>query len=559
MACQLDLGSKSDKLVAQYARALISGKYNSLLKRIKFERFLWRLGRAVGKMKVDELLYDLYTCSDNQYGPNHSAISYLLQKRVCLFCITTNFDNCIEKSYPERNLSIRDQKDKVSEPPKKHDSPLLLKLHGDAASKTCVATSPELSAAKLKGDFAYLEELLKGKRILVVGYSGVGDVDIAPHLRSIDAQLFWCNHLVKPFPQIHPKQSNVLCDLALRLDGSHVLSAPRNLLLELAQAHGWKDVWNGSDHQWENGIRDWVKPLSNNVLREFVVSLLSWVSSWPHVHIAYYRRKQEGDIESTQHDVAQSFTQIAAYKSAEKSLSSLMSQAELSNKTEREARQMLGFIRWREGKFQLALETLKPLLPRSVALSSNELSEFADHARVYLETLGEMMQYQIKLERRIMLYRDAEAENAAQVLRSLQGTNNDNYLARLAIFDTDYAIGRTIKPSTIQELFEECYDMEEWASASLAVQLLIKLSYWNGLKATFRVTPKLLQRRNLKLILKNYAMVIHCSFGRQFPVILRLLNGRLLMRFFTNYLEFQYTQKQKEWDLEWDSNLFRVE
>jgi hypothetical protein len=184
MARELERGSKTDRLISRYTLDLAQkeGRHRRLLNRTKFEMFVWRLKRILGKDKVDELLSILYACQSEEYGPNHAAIGFLLDKRKCLTCLTTNFDNSIELSLS--GLIVIDKGVKPSPIPDKS----LFKLHGDALSKTCTATSPELTEGKLRNDYHYLQALLSGKKILVLGYSGVGDIDIAPHLRSVDAQ-----------------------------------------------------------------------------------------------------------------------------------------------------------------------------------------------------------------------------------------------------------------------------------------------------------------------------------------------------------------------------------
>ncbi|MBZ0284014.1 MAG: SIR2 family protein [Anaerolineae bacterium] len=559
IASQLKLGTRTEQLVAEYAIALTTGQHKRLLQRTKFEAFLWRLQRAIGKDQVDDLLYRIYTCTGDEYGPNHAAIAYLLKQRKCLFCLTTNFDNAIELSYIGSGLLVHDQNYEPDQSLTKADSPLLLKLHGDAISKTCVATSPELSDAKVTGNYSYLEEFLKGQKVLVVGYSGVGDVDIAPHLSNLDAQLFWCNHSLDAFPNIHPKQVNVLCNLAARSGDLSELGKSQNLLLELAQVHGWQDTWEGSGHEWKGEVQDWVRQIDNRDLTKFIISVLSWETSWTHVHIAFFRQMEEEDTETTQFDVALSFAQVAAYRSAKKAFTRLLERPNLNAQLERDARELLGFIQWREGNFREGLETLDPLLPHPHNLDPDEVPKFAGQARIYLEIVGEMMLYETQLERRRRIYADTRADEAVQILKLAHTKAEDNYLARVALFDMEQATGMVIALDDVQELFNECYAMEEWASTALTSQLLLRISFWDGLQAIYRVTPRLFQRRSLKLILKGFAMVIFCALGQKFPLILKLLNGRILMGFFTAYLELAYTRKRRQWERDWAKSLLRVE
>ena len=116
-------------------------------------------------LSIDELLRILYLCKDKEYGPNQSAISWLLEKRICSICVTTNFDNSIENAsshiepfthlnYP-KNISVN------------NNSPILLKLHGDVKDNSCVATSRTMFEAKVLASYEFLKNLLNQQNILV--------------------------------------------------------------------------------------------------------------------------------------------------------------------------------------------------------------------------------------------------------------------------------------------------------------------------------------------------------------------------------------------------------
>src|SRR5690606_17292768 len=127
-----------------------------------------------------------------------------------------------------------------------------------------------------------------GKKVLVVGYSGIGDVDIAPHLRDSDAQLFWCDYDKNKIPDFRPDQRNVLSDLSLR--AGETKNGMSNVLAALAKRYGWSDAHAGEEHHWQDGMKQWVDETDSAHLEQFVISRLSWVTSWPHVHIAAFKK-----------------------------------------------------------------------------------------------------------------------------------------------------------------------------------------------------------------------------------------------------------------------------
>ena len=186
-----------DKTLAYYADLMVGGRYSDLRNGIKFEDFLWRIGHAwKADEKEDEndnehvkaLLRNLFLCEDGQFNQNHSAISFLLIKDNAIAVFTTNFDNGIEVADPALNSC---KKVHPYHPPVLGNGRCLLKLHGDVVEDIYYATTPRLLEAQQLGDYEYIEKLCKGRVILVVGYSGYGDIDIVPHLKSVKAVKIW--------------------------------------------------------------------------------------------------------------------------------------------------------------------------------------------------------------------------------------------------------------------------------------------------------------------------------------------------------------------------------
>lgn len=250
-AAQLQSGAWLERVAAGYAKALVDGYHRALLSRTKFENFIWRLQRCLDKHRTDELLAHIYGCTGKQYNLNHSALAFLLKRRVCLACLTTNFDNALELCLP--SLRVFNYPDRPAYLPSEHEAPILAKLHGDALTKTCVATSPELSQAKLHNSYSFLEDLLRDRVVLVLGYSGTGDVDISHHLGKYERHLLWGKYSDQPGARRH-KQIDFVCDLSATEPGKEK-NGKYNLLLELATSYGWKDNEYGDDSHRQAIVR----------------------------------------------------------------------------------------------------------------------------------------------------------------------------------------------------------------------------------------------------------------------------------------------------------------
>jgi len=552
IAGRLATGSKPERLVASYAHELTEGRYKSLLDTTKFETFLWKLKNTVGKDNTDDLLFKIFVCSGNQYGSNQSALAFLLKKRHCLACLTTNFDNTLNLCYP--GLQVINQVYTGKRLPSDKEEPILIKLHGDAMTKTCIATSPELSEAKSRNQYSYIDGILSRQKLLILGYSGLGDIDVAPHLRKLEAQLYWSDY---PKPRTLPGWSNqipILCNLASEHDD--------NLLLAIARHRGWRDKAPGKLRLWQLEMRDWVSAVDTSKLSSFILSLYSWQSSWPNVHVAFYKGMEERSNSVTL-ELANALDQVAAYRSAKRTLMNLLQNQNLDDDIYVRAQGLLGFTYWRQGKHHRALETLGAIIGsyhNKSASNQEMLPNISLAAMHYLETIGEMVQYCRSSREKTKLCESTRAFDILTLLDGLpkRGVGID-YLSQLATMRIHQSTGKTISIEEVNELFEECFAMEEWAPASVAAQLLLSLSFPHGLPAIMKINGKLRERRSWKLIQKNLSYVAHERLGGRFPLILKVLNGSKFMNLKTLVIELNYKLKQRKWNHDWDTDTFSIE
>jgi len=556
----LQIGTYSRRLLAEYALSLTpQGRqnYEQILETTKFETFLLRLTRIVGKRRVDDLLVKLYSCRENQYGPNHLAIAYLLRKRICLAAFTTNFDNALELSYPD--LRVLDRGTKPLGIPTVDEPPWLHKLHGDANSLSCIATSMELSQAKLQNRYAYLRNLLDGRNVLVLGYGGNGDVDIAPQLWNLNANLFWCIRSEDETNQDHRylNRIDVVCDLSQALT-SEVSSSGPNLLLQLANQFGWMPQLDGEEHPWRSHLKQWLQALSVDEISEFILSLHSWNTNWPSVHVSYVRCLENKSPENDYHLTA-SELQISAYNSAEAGLRRVLKELSSSDVQYSRVHQQLGFVLWRKGRFEAALRTYASAIEPSINVVPGQMTNLTEvtqqAARQYLETVDEMMSYSPHQADRRLIY---ETWQVAQVARYLSQVEKllieDEYLARIALLRIDYWIGVQVKPEFVRELLDETMAMEEWESAALTVQLLLLLTKGDAKSELSLINNKLYSRKDTKLPRKNNAYEAYASRGES-PIVLKALNGRMLMSFGIPVREATYQRRRYLWRRDYERSL----
>src|ERR1044072_326674 len=102
----LQNGNYFEQTISAYADSLINGKYARLRWRTKFEDFILRLESIIGPSYVESFLRALFQCDKGQFAANHAAIAYLLRQRIAIGCLTTNFDNAIERAWPELRIYV---------------------------------------------------------------------------------------------------------------------------------------------------------------------------------------------------------------------------------------------------------------------------------------------------------------------------------------------------------------------------------------------------------------------------------------------------------------------
>lgn len=544
VANRLNEGSYSDRILAKYAFSLIKGRYARILKTTKFEEFLWRIEKVMDRLGRDDLLAKLYVCDKNEFGPNHSAITTLLKHGKCTACLTTNFDNALERS--EENLDVRCHPEHPEELSDLNQPPILLKLHGDASKKNCVATSPVLYEARQLEEHRYLRELLAGKTVFVVGYSGFGDVDISPHLayaaRERKTNFIWGVRNAKKRAPDFAKYKAVL-DL-----GS--LDTNKNMLLNLAARCGWQANGSSKAHQWKDELNEWCDSYDDRKLKELLTSILEGQVGWHTLHIFHcFSDTTDADLSPLNHGIA--CLKVAAYVSAEKSFKKALSSIKSWNRKRIETLMYLGFTQWRYGNLENAIQILQELVDLEIeSFSEEDQPAIANGSRVYLEVCRDWMQYMRHVRDRKCFYDGISLNQVIDRLKNLPKKVDvgDRILTHIAIADVRRLISEKVELSEVRGIYDESINYKYWEIAEAAARVMVNLWFREGLVALLKVGYEHAKRRTWNKIRKCIAVILHSLLRGRFPIILSLLDGPILASLKTPVIEWDYRRKRRKWE-----------
>lgn len=530
-------GSDADLLASKYARSLVDGYYKNLDLSTKFERFLWLLTRAVGPEPVNQLLYEVYG-KPRCYNDNHSAIAFFLESGLCDICITTNFDAGIELA---ANVPIVVADTPTGKDYRPSSIPAIIKLHGDALKKTCIATSPQLSFARSRQQFQFLEKLLKDRDVLVLGYSGDGDVDILPHLGQSERKLLWGIWKQSPESRFQCVLNDLSVDIGAR--GPH---GGENVLLEVAKAIGWRSQERTVESpNWRNTVMKWVARQDHECLRMFIVDIVGWRTSWPHLHLAVAAVDESPSIERRV-DVARGLVQVWAYRMAEAHLKAI-SGSFLRRPLLLEVKDLLGFVYWCQGDYDAALNSLRDALdalpPRSELRCRDVRWYAADLARHYVEATIELFR---KTESEAQRSKIRSRPELKSIVARLEESRDDSMycLNTIAFYEISYWLNKGYDISGLRDFFQECIDMEEREAAANAVQFMAEVKPAEAKKSFKRLSEILRKSQATKLRIKTQARTSGGALGK---LAWRVATSRLQMRFVVFAIEMIVRWKMRKW------------
>jgi len=449
----------NEKIAAGYAKTLIRkdksdtdftgkdyGKYYQITRTTKFEEFLGIIEQVLGRGKLDELLTGLFLCKNSEYGKNQSAITWLMENGICSFCLTTNFDNTIENS--SKKVKVYTHLNFLSAENYLFNSKILLKLHGDVVDNSCVATHRSLFKHSNEGTYSFLQELLKHKKILVLGYSGYGDVDISPNLAQTEADFYWCEYnRNRQVPDY--SIAKVLCDL--KSDDSE-----KNLLHGLAKCYGWSYTDKvESEHRWNKHLREWCNSVDNKNLVDILIRVFLSRPGWQVVHlITLFPNTIISN--NSRINKGRACLQKSAYGPAEKIFSDLIHDNSIDQNQRISSYLYLGFVQWRKGKFKESLKTLwwfYSLEPGNY--DESVYMQIGDGLRMYLEVVRDMMRLRIFKKARENIY---NKYNVADVIAKIENIRTydfqDDILMKVVLFYISFLRDRRKNKKIVTEAMD---------------------------------------------------------------------------------------------------------
>lgn len=481
----------------------------------KFEDLIGRFEFATTPTVLDALMKAAFLGNANDTNKNQRALGFLLGKGHVASCFTSNFDNGIESS---RRMSV------FVHPPsksKRFTKKRLYKLHGDAAAGRYVTTLGEMVSAEDQTSHKYLKELLDGQTVLVVGYSGTGDIDLFPYLSLSNAHLVWAVNGSAP-----PDCANAYFETDLySFDG-------RNALLSLARRYGWKESRKPrTPRDWRLNIAPVINSLAPTMLVDIVALLM-----FQHAGVEYVRLCQTAERTLPSHILrsqmygGRPFIEVSAYWSVLAGMEDEQNQAR--------KHYWRGFALWRLYRHREAAMELKAALG---ALPDSELDWEINELviqRVYLVNLCDMLRQ--TLFRRKSLWDRFEGELSYKYIEDqlelpyntiLHGRDEERrLLARIILLEIDAVMGRPISHRVVRELIQRSEALVHNNPAFSASGLMLSLGP-RGLYLGFRPWWRLMQiyraSRNRIFYVKGTASLLYALTPRWIRPLLCKLNNPL--------------------------------
>ncbi len=248
--------------------------------------------------------------ADSEPNLNHAAIAAIAESGLADIVVTTNFDECLDKIWRGTIVVPTD----AFAPP--NATPALVKVHGTISDFSTVAVNPDALAKRSRVSWqASLASLLRGRRVLFVGYGFQDRFDLTPALIQAErdgAEFFWAN---QSFPPTLP--------LATMSTIDHDLSDPnRNLLLALCPNAPSKTSparWPSNEEQ-EASVTSTLRGLADQPslaerLKAFA-SLYYWLEDGKR-SLRLFRAARSADATSVDtHALARAFLRARRYRRA---------------------------------------------------------------------------------------------------------------------------------------------------------------------------------------------------------------------------------------------------
>ena len=503
-----------------------------------------------------------FLLGNSQYTHNHRAISTLLATDQAKACLTTNYDNALE------NALLGVDCENYSHP--KHPGlstflakRCLLKLHGDSANPT-VATLSDMFEAEYSNQHNYLETLLAGKTILVVGYSGFGDIDISPQLSNLasnyNCKFIWMNKR---------KNNEIIPNYASACVGSDLSSmGDENYLLRLAKRYGYKDNSSEEFPSWESNLDIWIqtqKPAHLN--RILIAEMIEARLGWPIFHI-YHVSKWTNNWKSLVKDKRELLElkilashNTPTYVTAIKALSRYK---ELLTKTDKakiaEVTFRKGFIEWRMGNHLSALDLLQGFVkdkrfypPAHANLQVRKV--VVRGLRIYLEVAADRMSFDLPQNCRYQFAKNYELEDVGKQLlaaydKNLSNERIDFFLSKIAVMNVSYLLNSKVIKEDVIDIYSQTKAIQQWMVAAYAARLLAYISPAQSITRLVESFRQLRLQGLMNHAIKNIGPLLYACFRVKVLIRIPLIlekDGFPFAKVKIQVMEFIYRARFRRW------------
>lgn len=480
---QVDSSHYLNNLTGNLAKELATGKYVQIRQRTKFEEFIRRIEVVLGNTPTEELLKSLFLCEANQCTHNHLAIANLIDAGRAQACFTTNFDNGVEIAFPSINKIVHVNNTSLTKVPNK----TLLKLHGDVTTGVFIATVPELIRAEQFKVFDYLINLLGGKTVLFLGYSGIGDIDIAPTIQKLanhNSKLVW---FVKKGEKPPP--------FATHWFESNLYSLNNNWLIKLASRYGKIAPSGGKGPDWESRLNHWFnKFIDLDSAVQLLTEFFEGKASWPILKLVKSqdwtsRVKNTGfNPNESNYKLGKAYSYVGAYYSSLKTFSKINTQVNFNEIQKANLALWKGFSYWRLMKFEKSIDELTYF----TLVNKNLPSQLAIRGlRTYLDVIND---YFLSNKKVLARYTDSDLNEIKTLSEALSGIKDFYYeediiLSSLTIIETKLILSENVNTTEIEDVYSRAQALMLWTAATKAARIITRLDPNKGrsmLKAMYK-------------------------------------------------------------------------
>lgn len=275
--------------------------------RMPFEAVMGEIANHTGKL-VQSLLEEAFprkvACRPNS---NHVAITELVGAGLVDLVVTTNFDECLDGIWTGPvMIPVDDFRLPAT-------SPTLVKVHGTMSDYATVAVNPDALAKRSRLSWRdSLVNLLRGRRVLLVGYGFQDRFDLTPALIQAErdgAEFVWAD---KSFPPTLPLTSMCVVE--------HNLDEPgRNVLDALAPAASLEPgTWPSPDQQRAavaSMLRSLDKPTTAERLKAFA-AIYFWLEDGKNSLRLYCAARASDPTSVDTHTLARACLRARRYRRA---------------------------------------------------------------------------------------------------------------------------------------------------------------------------------------------------------------------------------------------------